>query len=176
MTRVAATEEQEFAVSLSPEEVYRFFSDVGRLRPAMLGVELCERLPGGQVRWVLQERIDKGIRFRPDFTVVYEGNGRDHVRCRSAGGNMGDDWDVWITPVSGGSMIRLHETVAPDLPITAAMVLLIRPLLVRELRKDVAHFVERARTLLSQPEGRSSVSTASIDVAPAVPSVVPGNS
>ena len=49
----------------------------------MASVERCERLPDNQVRWVLEEKVDKGIRFQADYIVVYDGDGAEHVGWRS---------------------------------------------------------------------------------------------
>jgi uncharacterized membrane protein len=138
-----------FTVGASPQKAYALFSQLETLREATPGVECCEVLPDGRVHWVLEAKIDKGIHFQADYVVAYEGNGADHVRCRSIEGNMADDWEVWIKPGPAGSEIRYRETVAPDLPITAALALLIKPLVAKELRKDVNRFLDRVREQLS---------------------------
>jgi carbon monoxide dehydrogenase subunit G len=150
VTRIVATLEQTFQVGASPQKAYTFFSMLEKLRAATPGVERCEVFPEGRVHWVLEARVDKGIRFQPDFVVAYEGNGVDHVRCRFIEGNMADDWEAWIKPSPGGSEILYRETVAPDLPITAALALLIKPLIAKELRKDVTRFLDRVREELCQ--------------------------
>jgi carbon monoxide dehydrogenase subunit G len=150
VTKIAATEEKVFKVAASPEEVYTFFSELETLREAMTGVESCEVLPEGLVHWVLKEQVGKGIRFQPNYVVTYDGNGTDHVRCRSVAGNMDNDWDAWIKPVAEGSEIRYRETVAADLPITALLACLIKPMVVKELRRDVNTFLDRVRERLSR--------------------------
>ncbi len=150
MTKIAATEEQVFPVEASPAEIHAFFSQLDTLQKCMGGVERCEVLPDGRVHWVLEEKVGKGIRFQPDFVVAYDGNGSDHVCCRSVSGNMGNDWDVWIKPTASGSEVHYRETVEADLPITALLACLIRPLVVKELRRDVNGFLERVREHLAR--------------------------
>ena len=149
MTRIAATEEQVFNVAASPDRVYAFFADLDKVREITPGVERCERLTDGRVRWVLEEKIDKGIRFQADFVVAYDGNGTDHVHCRFVEGNMVNHWDAWIKPIAGGSEICYRETVAPELPITPVLALLIKPLVARELRNGVGRFLDRVREVLA---------------------------
>jgi uncharacterized membrane protein len=150
VTKIAATEEQVFTVPASPEEVYAFFLNPDRLREALACVEHHEVLPDDRVRWVFEEKVDKGIRFKADFVVAYAGNGADHVAGHSVAGNLGNAWDAWIRPApGGGSEVRYHETVVPELPITAVTALLIKPLVVRELRNDVTRFLGRVKDLLS---------------------------
>jgi uncharacterized membrane protein len=146
MVRIAATEERVLSVPASPEQVYAFFSRPEELARAMGSVERCERLPMNRVRWVLAEKVDKGIRFKGDYVVVHEGDGQRHVCWRSVEGNMQNDGDVWLTPVArGGTEIRYRESVAPELPITPLMARLIAPLVARELRGEINGFLERVQ-------------------------------
>ena len=150
MVKISATEEQVLTVAAGPEVAYAFFSRPEELSRAMDSVERCELLPGGKVRWVLEEKVDQGIRFRADYVVAFEGDGAGHVRWRSVEGNMGNDGDVWIKPLpDGGSEIRYRESVEPDLPITPLMARLIKPLVARELRREIIHFLDRVRDHLS---------------------------
>jgi hypothetical protein len=99
---------------------------------------------------VLGEKVDQGIRFRPDYVVAYDGDGVEHVRWRAVDGNMRNDGDVWIKPLPDGrSEIHYRESVEPELPITPLMARLIKPLVARELRREIVHFLERVRDLLS---------------------------
>src|SRR3954454_5936517 len=129
MVRIAATEERVLTVQASPEAVYAFFSRPEALSAVMASVERCERLPGNHVRWVLQEKVDKGIRFRADYIVAFEGDGSERVSWRSVEGNMRNDGDVWIkASPGGGTQIRYRESVEPELPITPLLARLIKPL------------------------------------------------
>jgi uncharacterized membrane protein len=144
MVKIAATEERVLRVQASPERVYAFFSRPEELSQAMASVERCERLPGNRVRWVLDEKVDKGIRFKGNYVVVHEGDGKEHVCWRSVEGNMRNDGDVWIKPlVGGGTEIHYRESVEPELPITPLMARLITPLVARELRSEINGFLER---------------------------------
>jgi uncharacterized membrane protein len=146
MVRIAATEERMLTVEASPETVYDFFSQAEKLSQAMASVERCERLPGNRVRWVLREKVDKGIRFKADYVATYDGDGSRHVSWRSLEGNMGNDGDVWIKPLAGGGTeIRYRESVEPELPITPLMARLITPLVARELRGEINGFLEKVR-------------------------------
>ena len=152
MFKICATEEQVLTVTADPEAVYTFFSRPERLSRAMASVERCELLPENKVHWVLEEKVDKGIRFRADYVVAFEGDGEGYIRWRSVEGNMRNDADVWITPVpGGGSVIRYRESVEPDLPITPLMARLITPLVARELRGEIQGFLDRVRDQLSNP-------------------------
>jgi uncharacterized membrane protein len=150
MAKISATEQRVLQVTTSPQKVYAFFSQPEQLCQAMDGVESFETLEGGKVHWVLEEKRDQGICFQPDYVMELNGDGTSHVTWRTVAGNMGDDGEVWIDPLpEGGSQIRYLQTVEPDLPITPLMARLLKPLVARELRKDVLRFLEQAERILS---------------------------
>ena len=116
----------------------------------MHGVERYELLPHRNVRWVLEEKIDKGIRFQADYVVVYDGDGAGRVTWRSLSGNMGNEGDVAILPAAnGGSEIRYRERVEPDLPISSLMAKLIQPLVARIECGTTRRFLDRVEQQLS---------------------------
>jgi carbon monoxide dehydrogenase subunit G len=143
VAKIAITEDRTFVLPADRARVFAFFTDLDGIRAAMVGVEKCEVGADGQVRWVLEEKVDKGIRFRPDFVVAYENNGIDHVRCRPIAGNVKNEWDVRLMPAGDGTEVHYREMVEVDLPVTALLAVLIKPLVTRELRHDVDAFLER---------------------------------
>jgi uncharacterized membrane protein len=146
MTRIAATEERVFRVQAPVQQLYDFFTTPEQLRELIEGVDGHEALGKGRVRWVLKEKVDKGIRFKADYTVMYEGNGRDHVWWRFVEGNMGNAGDAWLTATTdGGTKVRYREMVEPDLPLTPLLARLIKPIVERELRGELGHFLERVQ-------------------------------
>ena len=150
MAKIAVTEQRVFRVQTCPDNAYDFFSRPGRFCEAMEGVEQCEMLSEGKVRWVFEEKREQGICFRADYVVAFEGDGRRHVRWRFIEGNVENEGDVEIVPLPDGtSEIHYRETVAPDLPITPLTARLIKPLVMRELRNDLGRFVQRAQECLS---------------------------
>jgi uncharacterized membrane protein len=150
MVRIAATEERTLTVPANPATVYDVFSRPEMLGQVMASVESCQPLPGNTVRWVLKEKADKGIRFKADYTVAYEGDGSGHLRWRSVEGNMRNDGDVWLRPIEGGGTeIRYRESVEPELPITPLLARLITPMVARELRGEINEFLDRVREYFS---------------------------
>jgi uncharacterized membrane protein len=146
MTFISATEEQVLTVAAGPDEVYAFFSQPEQLGEALGSVERCEIQPEGRVRWVLAEQVDQGIRFQADYVVRYGGDGAEHIWWRFVEGNMRNEGDVWLRPLTeGGTEIRYREVVEPDLPVTPLMARLIKPLVARELRREIGGFLDRVR-------------------------------
>jgi uncharacterized membrane protein len=151
MVRIAASEERVLRVTATPQSVYAFFSNPEELCGAMASVERCERLTENRVRWVLEEKVDKGIRFKGDYVVVHEGDGRERVSWRFVEGNMRNDGDVWIRPLpTGATEIHYRESVEPELPITPLLARLITPLVARELRNEINAFLERVHARFNE--------------------------
>jgi uncharacterized membrane protein len=147
MAKIPATEERTFNVRAPLPDVYRFFSDPGLLREETGDVARFERLPGDQANrahWVLVEKVEKGIRYTADYTVEYQGNGADRVTWRTVEGNLDTEGEVLLRPLADGlTEIRFREVLAPDLPITNLMAKLFKPIVAREVRKDIGRFLER---------------------------------
>lgn len=143
MTRIAATEERTFVLAAPVESVYAFFADPDRVREEFEDVVVHQPIGPGRVHWRLREKVEKGIRFGPDYVVQFEGNGADQVRWFSVGGNMGNDGEVHLSPCEGGTEVRYRETIAPDLPLSALMARVFGRVVERELRADLGRFLER---------------------------------
>ena len=151
MTRISVTEERTIDIPASPAKVYAFFSNPKELSKAMDGVQRCELMGDGKVRWVLAESSDQGIRFQPDYVVQFTGDGNQQIRWSAIEGNMDNDGIVDIeSGPNGSSRVVYRETIEPDLPITPLMARLIRPLVARELRAGLDTFLAHAVDLLSR--------------------------
>jgi uncharacterized membrane protein len=144
MTKIAATEERTMMVRAPLAEDYQCFSDPALLREETADVDRFERLGVNKARWILTEKVEKGLRYQADYTVEYLCNGADRVAWRTVEGNLDTDGEVVLRAVSDGTTeIRYREMVAPDLPITSLMAKLFKPIVAREVRKDIGKFIDR---------------------------------
>ncbi len=144
MTKIAATEERTLTVRAPLQDVYQFFSDPGLLKEVTADVERFERLEGNKARWILIEKVEKGVRYLADYTVQYNPEGGNRVTWRTIEGNLETDGEVVLRSIDGSSTeIRYRETVAPDLPISNLTAKLFKPIVAREVRKDIGKFLDR---------------------------------
>lgn len=144
MTMISATEERTLTVRAPVSEVHAFFCDPALLREVTADVESFEQIDKQRARFVLVEKVEKGVHFRADYTVEYESQGQDRVTWRSVAGNMTVEGEVKLRAIDSASTeIQYRETVAPDLPITKLTAMLFKPIVARELRQDIAKFLER---------------------------------
>lgn len=144
MVKIAATEERSFTVQAPLGEVRDFFCNPVLLRDITADVESFEHVEPRRARWILVEKVEKGVRFRADYTVEYDTPGPDQVVWRSVAGNMDVDGEVKLREIdSEHTEIHYRETIAPDLPITRITAVLFKPIVARELRQDISGFIER---------------------------------
>lgn len=144
MVKIPATEERTLMVKAPAAEVRDFFCNPALLREVTADVESFERVDPQRARWILTEKVEKGVRFRADYTVEYESKGPDSVVWRSVDGNMDVAGEVRLQAIDAGrTEIHYRETVAPDLPITRLTAMLFKPIVARELRQDIGKFLER---------------------------------
>ncbi len=153
MPKIPATESQTFEVKAPMETVYATFADPEIVKENFVGLERAEMKGNGEVRWILEEKVDKGIRFRGDYTVRYEGNGKDRIRWHTLAGNIDSEAEVALTEIPSGVRVRYRETIAPDLPIPRLMAKIFRPIVAREVRKDLVKYVENVKRYLEHRTG-----------------------
>lgn len=126
--------------------VYEFFRDPASVRELSADVESFERIDQDRARWVLTEKVEKGVRFHADYTVEYRGEAEQRVVWCTTAGNMDIDGEVTLRAIEPQcTEILYRETVGPDLPITKLTALLFKPIVARELRQDIRHFLDRVR-------------------------------
>lgn len=144
MTKIAATEERTLTVRAPLQEVYQFFSDPGLLKEVTADVERFERLGDNKARWTLTEKVEKGVRYLADYTVQYSPDGGNRVTWQTIEGNLETTGEVVLRSIDGSTTeIRYRETVAPDLPISSLTAKLFKPIVAREVRKDIGKFLDR---------------------------------
>lgn len=153
MPKIPATEKQTFEVDVPIAEVYDAFVNTEVVKQNFVGLEDCELREDGEARWIVKEKADKGIRFKGDYTVKYEGNGKDHVTWRTTAGNVDTNAEVRLTETSSGVRVEYEETVAPDLPIPRLMAKVFKPIVAKEVRKDLKAYIDNVRRYLSTRSG-----------------------
>ena len=150
MAKIPATETQTFEVNAPIERVYEAFVNPEIVKENFVGLESAEFVEKDEVRWHVKEKVDKGMRFKGDYTVKYEGNGKDRVWWRSTAGNIETNAEVTLTQLPNGVRVVYRETLTPDLPIPKLMAKIFKPLVAREVRKDLTRYAENVKRYLNE--------------------------
>jgi uncharacterized membrane protein len=144
MVKIFATEERTMQVRTPISQVYTFFSDPALIRELSADVESFERIDESHARWVLTEKVEKGVRFHADYTVEYRNEAEQRVVWNTIAGNMDVSGEVTLRAIESQSTeLFYRETVGPDLPITKLTALLFKPIVAHALRQDIRHFLDR---------------------------------
>lgn len=150
MAKIEATESRKFKVRCALERAYASFADPEQIKRCFVDLERFELLSPNSARWVQREKAEKGVRFQADYSVVYEGNGRDQVSWKSIAGNLDTQGTVSLRELPGGELeIDYRETLAPDLPIPKLAAMVFKPIVAREVRQGIANYLDRVERLLN---------------------------
>ena len=152
MAWVGGSEDRTFVVEAPYEEVVDYFCDPARFKVAFSQLEKGEEVEENTWRWVLREKAEKGITFKPDYTVRYQREG-DTARWETVRGNMRSKGSVSFRKL-GDERTEVHytEEIESDLPIPRLAARVFKPIVAREVRGGIGDFLDRSTAHL---EGRS---------------------
>jgi len=146
MPKIPATETTTFRVKTPIDEVYSFLLTPSKLQNVMNQLEKCELIGDNQARWVLEEKNEKGIKFQPDYTVEYSGNGTDHAKWKTVKGNMDINGEAKLRKISDDvTEVEYKETMAPDLPINKLMAKVFKPIVARNVKQGITEYINRIK-------------------------------
>ncbi|TVR02093.1 MAG: hypothetical protein EA398_08665 [Deltaproteobacteria bacterium] len=150
MAWIEGTHEETRTIAAPEEKVLAWFADPAVFREAMAQVETAEEIRAGVYRWILQEKNEKGIRFRPDYTVAYQRDGNT-VTWHPEGGNMKSSGRCAVRRIDDArSEIQYRETIAVDLPIPRLMAKVFSPIVAREIRGGVVEYLDLSQAALER--------------------------
>lgn len=149
MAWIEGTHEETFVVDADYDDVVAYFCDPGQFKAALAQVESAEEIDENVWRWVLEEKKEKGIRFKADYTVEYTREG-DSLTWTTREGNLRSSGKTELTDLGGGQTeVAYVETIATDLPIPKLAAKVFRPIVAREIAAGVGDFLERSRGILN---------------------------
>lgn len=151
MAWIEGTEERQFVIKATADQVLGYFSNPNAFRDANEDVELIEDLGDNVFKFTLQEKNEKGVKFQGIYEVEYA-RADDEVKWSSKdGGNMKTEGSVRIVEDRGDSVeVYYKETMSPDLPIPKLMARVFQPIVSREVSKGIGAFLDRSKALLEE--------------------------
>lgn len=152
MAWIEGTEEQTFIVKTDYDAVEGYFSNPAEFKRCLSELESAEQIEPMVWRWGLKEKSEKGITFKPDYTVAYRA-GDGFLEWHTLEGNMRSEGVARYTKITGDrTEVYYRETIATDLPIPRLLAKVFSPIVSREIRKGVGAYLDGSRAWL---EGRS---------------------
>lgn len=152
MAWIDGTHEETRTIKAPLDAVLAWFGDPAVFREAMAQVKEAEEIRPGVFRWILVEKNEKGIRFRPDYTVEYSTSGHE-VTWKPVGGNMKSAGRCVVRALGDDrAEIQYRETISVDLPIPKLMARVFSPIVAREIRAGVVEYLDLSQKAI---EGRN---------------------
>lgn len=149
MAWIEATERRTYDIAAPIEKVYAFLSTPELLRAAFLELERYEMVDEHTARWFLKEKNEKGVKFKPDYTVRYGGNGKDRVEWSPVTGNMKATGTAVLRAKGADTTeVVYEETIASDIPINRLVAKVFQPIVAREIKRGVQGFLDRIKARL----------------------------
>lgn len=143
MAKISASDGRTFTVAAPLEDVYAFLTSGPSRAAAMTELERHEAIDATTHRYVLESKTEKGITFQGDFTLRFDGNGKDRVTWKGIKGNVDVDGNAELRALPDGrTEIRFHETFAPDLPIGKLLARVFGAIVSREVKKGIAQTID----------------------------------
>lgn len=146
MAWIPGTHEETLTIDADYETVRDFFCDPATFQAAFTQLKSAEEIEPDVWRWVLEEKVEKGIKFKADYTVRYERD--DNVLTwETIDGNMRSSGRAEVLERDGGAEVRYSETIETELPVPRLMVKVFKPIVQREVDKGVADYLHHARRI-----------------------------
>lgn len=150
MAWIEGTHEETRVIRAPLDRVRNWFGNPSVFREAMAQVQTAEEIESGLYRWILTEKNEKGIRFRPDYTVRYTLTG-DEVTWQPVDGNMKSSGRCTMRAVADDrTEIAYRESIAVDLPIPRLMAKVFSPIVAREIRGGVVEYLDLSQKALEK--------------------------
>jgi carbon monoxide dehydrogenase subunit G len=143
---IQATQDQVAEALTVPERIERTLADE---------LESSTKVDAHTVRWIRKPVEEKGVRFRADYVVHYEYDGRGTVTWRTVGaGNMRSNGEAKLAPApDGGTRVELSESIECDMDVNRILAAVLRPIVERRIKSGVGDYLAKVKAGL---EGKAS--------------------
>lgn len=154
MAWVSGSAKRTFEIRAPMAQVYEFLTTPDQIVEALEDLERREMFDPSTARFIYKARTEKGVTFQGDCTVRYSGNGTDRVKWEPHG-----DGPCSLT-CTGSAVLReggpgvtevtYEENSSTDLPIPKLLARVFRPILAREVKKDVYAYLDRVKAVIER--------------------------
>lgn len=148
MAWIKGTEEQTFEVNVPLKQVRAVMGNPGVFQKCFAELDSAEELEPMLWRFTLQEKAERGVRFKPDYQVQYESQ-QEGLSWEPVRGNLRTEGVArWRALDDERTEIYYRETIAVDLPIPRILAKIFGLIVAREIRQDVGAYLDNMREFL----------------------------
>lgn len=149
MPKFEGTESRVFTVKASLEDTKAFMTDPSAFKALFQDMERSEQISDDTWRWVLQEKNEKGVKFKGDYTVKYTVDGDTMTWKTISDGNMSSNGRATFKAAGDGTRIDYTETIMCDMKVNRLLAKVIKPIVDREIAKGVGGYLDGCRARLN---------------------------
>jgi len=132
-------------------DVFAKFTDPDVRAKCMPDLDRFEKVDEGTYRWIMKEENEKGIRFRPDYTVKYESNGKDEFSWSTVRGNPTSRGRGKCRSISESETeVEYHEKITTDIPVPRLIAPVIKGIVSKKITSGVEYYVERVKAAIEK--------------------------
>ncbi len=140
---IRATPERVAAALTLPEHIEAELGDA---------LESSAKLDDHTVRWTRKPVEEKGVRFRAEYTVRYEYDGKDKVTWATIGeGNMRSRGEARLAASDDGTTrVEYSESIECDMECNRFLAPVLRPIVEHKIRSGVGDYLAKIKAGLER--------------------------
>ncbi len=152
MPTFASSDKRVVTIHATPEQIAEALTVPERIRAAMGDeIESGEKVDAQTVHWVRKPVEEKGVKFRADYVVHYEFDGRDKVTWKTVGtGNMRSNGEARLSPTADGTRVEYSESIECDMEVNRILGAVLRPIVERKIKSGVGDYLARVKAGLER--------------------------
>ena len=147
MPTFASSDKRVVTIHAAPEKVAAALTDPEQIRKSMGdALDSSEKVDAQTVHWVRKPVEEKGVKFRADYVVHYEFDGRDTVTWKTVGtGNMRSNGEAHLSPTADGTRVEYSESIECDMEVNRILGAVLRPIVERKIKSGVGDYLDRVK-------------------------------
>lgn len=154
MPTFSNSDKRTITIHATPAQVVEALTIPERIRQAMGDeIESSENVDAQTVHWVRKPVEEKGVKFRADYVVRYEFDGRDKVSWSTVGsGNMRSRGEARLAPDGNGTRVEYSEAIECDMEVNRILAAVLRPIVERKIKTGVGAYLDRVKAGLERAQ------------------------
>ncbi len=154
MATFSSSDKRVVTIHASPERVVEALITPERIKESMADeLESSATVDDHTVRWIRKPVEEKGVKFRADYVVHYDYDGRDKVSWHTVGGgNMRSNGEARLAAApEGGTRVEYSESIECDMEVNRILAAVLRPIVEHKIKSGVGKYLANVKAGLERP-------------------------
>lgn len=153
MRTFSGSDKQIVTIHATPDRVIAALTDPDRIKEALNDqLESGTKIDPHTAHWVRRSVEEVGVKFRGDYTVKYDFDGRDTVRWHTLGpGNMRTHGEAHVAPIdSANTRVEYEELIECDMEVNRFIAPVIAPIVERKIKTGVGKYLANLKQVIER--------------------------